>query len=258
MQKGVKLLPHWFLPTENAYFAAVMATMYTDSTYLHNNPNWHQEDAPFKANKIMQVWRKHGGVANTVCEVGCGSGQILVQLAQQLPNAEFWGYDISPQAIKIAQQNESARIHIALQDVTQNPPARVHDLVLVMDVIEHLDNYFDFIKKIAPLGRYTMFHIPLDMCMWSLFREAMLVESKQRIGHIHNFTEDFIKSVLTDYGYKIIDSIYTEPSFQHKTTKQSIVNALRKTLFKIHPRFCTKTIGGYSIMVLTENPAAHR
>jgi len=81
----------------------------------------------------------------------------------------------------------------------------------------------------------------------------MLIESKERVGHIHVFTEDFIKSVLKDCGYKVIDQVYTEPNLKPLKAKQKLVEFFRRTIFKINKRFCSKTIGGMSILILAEN-----
>jgi hypothetical protein len=62
-----------------------MQDIYNDHTYLANNPTWHEEDAPFKAERIMRLLRRNAIARNSICEVGCGSGEILVQLAAQLP-----------------------------------------------------------------------------------------------------------------------------------------------------------------------------
>lgn len=231
-----------------------MPDIYNDATYLTNNPTWHEEDAPFKTERILKILRRHSLAIQTVCEVGCGSGEILVQLARQLPPAtQFVGYDISEAAIAIAQPKATPQIQFALKDLTSPDETVVFDLLLVIDVIEHLENYFDFLRKIVPRARYTVFHIPLDMSVWSLLREQMLLESKARVGHIHNFTEAFILSVLAESGFRIIDVLYTEPVYKQKTRKEHVIDAVRRVLFRLNPRFCTKTLGGYSLMVLTEN-----
>jgi len=234
-----------------------MADIYNDATYLTNNPTWHEEDAPFKTERIMRLLRRHSLPLATVCEVGCGSGEILVQLARQLPaSSHFFGFDISQDAIAIAQPKVTSQVEFALKDLTDLAETTVYDLLLVIDVIEHLDNYFEFLRGIVSKARYTIFHIPLDMSVWSLLREQMLLESKARVGHIHNFTEDFILSVLAESGFRIIDKLYTEPVYKHKTRKEYVIDAARQLLFKLNPKFCTKTLGGYSIMVLTENQVA--
>jgi predicted TPR repeat methyltransferase len=234
-----------------------MKDIYNDNTYLGNNPNWHEEDASFKAKKILQLLKRNPFAFKTVCEIGCGSGEILVQLSNKLPGTiNLFGFDISKDAIGIAKQKETGRIKFELNDIAGQTEKYFFDLLLVIDVIEHVNDYFKFLDDIASIGRYTIFHIPLDICVWTLFREKMLIESKERVGHIHNFTEDFITSILTDHGFKIIDKIYTEPTFERISLKQNFINGIRKILFRINKRFCTKTLGGYSILLFTENNAA--
>jgi SAM-dependent methyltransferase len=234
-------------------YAPYMPDIYNDATYLANNPTWHEEDAPFKTERILTLIHRNALALNTVCEVGCGSGEILVQLEKKLPaTTRFIGFDISHDAFAIAKLKETDRIRFELQDITHQA-TETYDILLVIDVIEHLDNYFEFLRGILPKAPYTIFHIPLDMSVWSLLREQMLLESKARVGHIHNFTEDFILSVLSDYGFRIIDKLYTEPVYKNKSRKEQLVHLLREGLFKINPKFCTKTLGGYSLMVLTEN-----
>ena len=231
--------------------------MYTAGDYLQNNPNWHADDAAFKANKVLQVLGHRASGLQTVAEVGCGTGDILLHLQQQLPaNIQLHGFDIAEDAIKLALPKANERLHFTCTDFTQYQPAQPFDVLLVIDVIEHLENYFQFIRDIASKARYTVFHIPLDMSVWTLFREQMLIESKQRVGHIHNFTEDFIKSVLSDAGYTIIDQLYTPALVKPVGFKQKLVEGLRSLLFKLSPRFCSKTMGWVSIMLLAENPVA--
>ena len=231
-----------------------MNTIYNDNTYLNNNPNWHQEDAPFKAGKIIQLLNRNKIDFKSVCEIGCGSGEILVQLSNGLPEGiQYTGVDISEAAIKIAKPKENDHIRFLQTDITNTSIPVPYDLLLVIDVIEHIEDYFSFLKNIANKGKYTLLHIPLDMCVWSLFREKMLIESKERVGHIHNFTEEFVLSILTDYGYTIIDKIYTPPLLKNGGVKQKIIHSIRRLLYAINPKFATKTIGGYSIMVLVEN-----
>ncbi|MBK6523377.1 MAG: hypothetical protein IPG08_14270 [Sphingobacteriaceae bacterium] len=81
----------------------------------------------------------------------------------------------------------------------------------------------------------------------------MLIESKERVGHIHNFSEGFILSILKDFGYTIISKQYTEPDYRSSSFKKGMVNGIKQILFKIAPRFTTKTLGGYSVLVLCES-----
>ncbi len=229
-----------------------MKDIYNDQTYLSNNPTWGEEDAPMKAEAIAALLKKNNMSFQTLAEAGCGSGEILVQLQKKFPQAEqFLGYDISNDAVSIARKKQTEKIRIETGDITK--ASLYVDLLLVIDVLEHIPDYFSFLEGIRPRARNTIFHIPLDMSVWSLFREKMLIESKNRVGHIHAFTEDFILDILKERGFDIIDKVYTPPTYSHFNFKQNIADGLRKMIFMINKKFAAKTIGGYSIMVLTKN-----
>ncbi len=236
-----------------------MGDIYNNSEYLANNPNWHQEDSAVKAANIVKILQKNNIQFSSLAEIGCGTGEILIELKKQLNSADlkFFGFDISKDAVRLAEQKNSG-IVIECKDITRDPSFEKKDVILVIDVLEHLRDYFTFLEDIRNKASYTVFHIPLDMFVWSLFREQMLIESKKRVGHIHNFTEEFIVSVLHDHGYTVLDRFYTEPDYKADSFKQKMVNAMKKFLFKVSPRFCVKTLGGFSLMVLCENSNALR
>jgi predicted RNA methylase len=229
-----------------------MNDIYNDETYLKNNPAWHEEGALFKTERIIRLLKQHPISFKTVCETGCGSGEILVQLEKKLPaDVQFTGLDISKDAMSIAKKKETEKIKFELKDIADE--TRFFDLILIIDVIEHIDNYFKFLDTVVSKSKYTLFHIPLDISVWSLYREKMLIESKNRVGHIHNFTEDFIISILDDHGFKLLEKIYTEPVFETSSFKQKFANGIRRFLFFLNKRFATKFMGGYSVMLLCEN-----
>jgi cyclopropane fatty-acyl-phospholipid synthase-like methyltransferase len=223
-------------------------SIYRDKTYLSNNPGWHEEDAPFKAEMIFKIIKRNGLKPSEICEVGCGSGEILIQLSEKFPEAKLTGYDIAPDALDIARKKESERVKFFQKELNEIPKDQF-DLVLTIDVIEHLENYFEFLRNLSQKSSNFIFHIPLDLSVWTLFREQMLIESKERVGHIHNFSEGFIKSILKDCGFEIKDSFFTEPVYIPQNIKERFVNVLRKVLFRIHPILPVKLIGGYSLMV---------
>ena len=228
--------------------------IYNDRTYLKSNPTGHEEDAGFKVERIERLLKIHPIDFKQACEVGCGSGAILELMQKNYPENTTWkGYDISEDAISMAKKRENETLTFEIRDITKAESKDLNfDVMLIIDVIEHINDYFAFLDGIADKSRYFIFHIPLDMCVWSLLREGILIESKKRVGHIHNFSEDFIKSILEDHGFHILAQIYTEPVAKVITVKHRIVTLARKILFFIFPKFCSKTLGGYSIMVLAE------
>src|SRR5947209_19856147 len=116
--------------------------LYTSGEYFEKWPTWHAEESPWRAKQITRMIERNHLAAKTICEVGCGAGEILKQLqARMNDQSTFWGYEISPQAFKICQSRANERLHFKLADFTQEKDA-FFDLILMIDVIEHVEDYF--------------------------------------------------------------------------------------------------------------------
>lgn len=59
--------------------------IYTDGTYFEKNPTWHIEDSAWKANQIQKILSQNKIKPKSICEIGCGAGEILKQLSYALP-----------------------------------------------------------------------------------------------------------------------------------------------------------------------------
>ena len=80
-----------------------MSNIYQDGTYLENNSEWHVADAPWKAEQIRAMLSRNGLNPETICEVGCGAGQILRILSERMTGVgHFYGYEISPRRSNFA------------------------------------------------------------------------------------------------------------------------------------------------------------
>src|SRR5579883_478957 len=129
--------------------------IYRSGVYLEENPTWHVEASPLKATQILKMLRRNGIAPTTVCEVGCGVGEILAQLQKQMDSScSFCGYEISPQAFALAKEREGERLHFKLADFSQEDA--FFDLVLLIDMIEHVENCFSFLRAIKSKGEYKM------------------------------------------------------------------------------------------------------
>jgi methylase of polypeptide subunit release factors len=84
--------------------------MYTSGEYLARNPTWHEEDSSWKASQIVSLLHANRVTPGSVCEIGCGAGEIIRCMASNLPDSRFVGYDISPQAISRAQHKTRANL----------------------------------------------------------------------------------------------------------------------------------------------------
>lgn len=229
-----------------------LGRQYTDGAYLENNPTWHVEDSPWKAGNIFQMISRHSLAPETVCEIGCGAGEVLVQLQQRMSgDCCFWGYDISPQAHELAEPRANDGLQFRQADLLAEPE-KVFDLMLVVDLIEHLDDYYGFLRKLKPRARYTIFHFPLDLSAYSVWRSYPILDLRASVGHIHYFTKDTALAALADTGYEVVDWFYpqTRLRLRGKPLRQKVLTLMRQALMRANADLAVRLLGGRSLMVL--------
>jgi SAM-dependent methyltransferase len=231
----------------------VNTSIYADGTYLKNNPTWHDEDAAWKAVQIMKMLAQNPISPQTICEVGCGTGQVLVELQKELRGqTSFCGYEISPDAFRLCvpKTNKSLVFKLETLDVATVEP---FDLMLVLDVLEHVENYMGFLRSIRSGARSFLFHIPIELTVHSLLRRV-LITNRKAFGHLHHFTKDTALATLEDCGYRIVDWFYTPSAldFARPGLKAFASNAIRRTGFRLFRDPAVLILGGYSLMAMAE------
>lgn len=233
-----------------------MENIYKSGGYLQATKSWHAEDSKWKATQIKAILDRNAVLCEQVAEIGCGSGSILDELSKfpDLQNAHFEGYDISPQAIEIATRLGNERIRFFQKDLLSETNGNHFDVLLAIDVFEHVPDYMGFLEKCRSRADYKIYHIPLDIHVSSVMRNAF-IRSRYTIGHIHYFTADSAIDTLKDTGHEIIDCVYTDIAFglfkEHPTVKKAIANVPRWLFSRFSVPFAARVLGGYSLLVLT-------
>lgn len=232
---------------------ATNENIYTSGEYLANNPGWNAEDAHWKAAIIAGLMKKHTIIPQTLSDAGCGTGAILENLSKEFPAiAKLTGYDISPQAIEQAAKKANDRLQFVAMDITKEKIPH-SQLMLVIDVIEHLEDCFGFVRKIKEAADHFIFHIPLDMSFRTVMKPHVLLQQRQTVGHIHYFTGETALWLLQDSGYRIIDKVYTKPVTdvqEPQSLWKGVKKNLRNLSFALNKTASVKLWGNYSIMVL--------
>lgn len=232
-----------------------MTDVYNDGTYYAANPDWHVGDSPWKAGQIIRIIQKNSLSLKTVCEIGCGAGEVIRQLADRMgSNIEFTGFEVSDQAYRLCLARERDNVHYFCKDLLRENIAAPFDLVLAIDVFEHVRDYLGFLADLREKGRYKIFHIPLDLCAQMVFRGRPIMEKRKRVGHLHYFFKDTAIATLVDSGYKIIDYCYTGSSLSAPKigVTAAALRIPRQLLFSVSPDLTARVLGGYSLLVLSE------
>lgn len=229
-----------------------MKDIYSSGKYLENNPGWHTADSPWKARQILLMMERHGLQPGSLCEVGCGAGEILSQLHDELHEAEFFGYEVSPQAYELCSKRAKERLRFFLEDLLETRER--FDLLLCIDVFEHIPNYLVFLEKLRAHAGKFIFHIPLDLSLLTILRPARLLKTRYGVGHLHTFNYELALAVLKDTGYEIVDSFFTAGGLElpknQRRVRTVLANLPRRVLGRFSNRLAAQLLGGYSLLVL--------
>ena len=225
---------------------------YESGEYLANNPTWDEEDSLWKAGKVLQIFNSNNINPKSIVEVGCGAGGVLASLHDVLPCVEYSGFDIAPDASKFWEKH-SSKIKYSVGDFLQEHTAHF-DVLLLLDVIEHVPNPFEFLLALHGRADYYAFHIPLDLSASTVLRERNLVLGRKKVGHIHYFTKGIALALIEECGYQIIDWHYTGAAFTApKTTLRGLlIRPLRRLLFALNHDLGVRILGGDTLMVLAK------
>jgi SAM-dependent methyltransferase len=233
------------------------SNIYTDGQYAARNAGYHTEDSAWKAGKIGDLLAKHHLAPRRIVEIGCGAGQVVGELSrdERFRAATFSGYDISPHAIELAAR-APGRADYVCADLLSQPVADI-DVLLCIDVFEHVPDYLGFLEKVRGLAPHHVFHVPLDLHVSSVLRSSFL-DARKSVGHLHYFTAESALATLADAGFEVVGSQLANPAQDLFWTKPSLqraaANLPRWAIGRLSEPLSARLFGGYTLWVLTRRP----
>lgn len=228
---------------------------YTSNEYINNNPTWHLEDSPWKAEQILKIIKRNNLSPKTVAEIGCGAGEILHQLYTKMDkDVSFFGYEITQVALDLCMQRTEDRLKFELKNIFDDEHA-FFDLIMAIDVVEHVEDYFSFLRNLKTKATYKLFHIPLELSAVKVLFPSYLMKSRRHAGHIQYFNKETALATLKDAGYEVVDFFYTKGAIEVKSSRNwenNLLNIPRRLLYLLNKDLPAKLLGGYSLMVLAK------
>jgi ubiquinone/menaquinone biosynthesis C-methylase UbiE len=140
---------------------------------------------------------------SNVCEIGCGTGDLLVSLKPK----NGYGMDVSSQMIKKAAIKYKSARNLTF---STSWPTKKFKYIFMSDVVEHLENPQKTFKNVSKLmDKNSIFMNTMANPIWEpllMFWEKMGWKMKEgphdRIGH------DDLKMMMKEAGLKIIKHDY--------------------------------------------------
>lgn len=226
---------------------------YESGDYLLNNPTWDEEDSGWKATQVLKAFDRSHLVPKSIIEVGCGAGGVLASLHDALPQVKYAGFDIAPDASKFWDKHSNKKIEFVVGDYLQAETVHFGALLL-LDVIEHVANPFEFLTALRGRADYYVFHIPLDLSAISVARESPLLLVRSKVGHIHYFTKGLALSLIQESGFQVLDWFYTGASFSapQVSWKAKLARIPRKLVNAINRDWGVRLLGGDTLIILAK------
>ena len=117
------------------------------------NPHYYNFGRPFPARHVVSLFEKSKAVCSLaeqkqhlqVCEFGAGTGRILVPLACQFRDWQFYGTDASPAVLEVLNYSKVCEslenLTTILSDGTANFPERKYHLIILSSVLHAIKDW---------------------------------------------------------------------------------------------------------------------
>ena len=248
----------------------IPSTAYTRDYYINCCQGYEEFELsqgmylPLRLSIPLELGRIRPG--QTVLDVGCGRGELLLQAARH--GAEAWGLDYAAEAITVAEETLANPNHAEIRDRIRLLRASVLslpfgddrvDLVFMLDVVEHLypaelaQSLAEIRRVLKPGGRliiHTMpnlwyYHLgyPLYRRLQRLRGETLPADPRARWAysevHVNEQTPLSMYRVLKAAGYRTRVWLQTTQSYtyEHNLLVRLGMNILTRA-YPLRPIFC--------------------
>lgn len=170
----------------------------------------------------------------TVLDIGCGNAYFLA--ACQKKGFNVHGLDISDYAVEYATQRLKLPVTVGEVD-TVTLPENSFDVITMWHYLEHTENPRNIIKKVTPwlkkdgilvvdVPNYEGTDAQKDWENWVGW---------QLPYHLHHFTENSLKQLLTEMGFKVVKTkTYHSEVVKKQLKKIPIVKILAREVAKFY------------------------
>jgi len=168
---------------------------------------------------LLQIIEPYLVSKKEVLDIGCGAGSLSFYLANKGIKAK--GIDISTKAIKSCRLTarrlglEKNTEFNELDFSKENIPGQF-DLILCLELIEHLNNDKFAIKRIYDnLEENGTVIISTPSKNAALYKLGLTKREDKRVGHLRRYTMEELTGLLKNEGLKVIETRKTEGIFRN-------------------------------------------
>lgn len=138
-----------------------------------------------------------------VCDIGCGNGALTFDIAKKAKKVV--GIDLSSENIEVAKQGYSAsNIEYLIGDAIHYVFNQRFDVVILSNVLEHIENRVKFLEKIKNLVPKILIRVPMTNRDWiTLYKKELGIESRLDKTHCVEYTLESFEEELEKANLKL-------------------------------------------------------
>lgn len=157
--------------------------------------------------------------SDTVLDIGCGNGALTYDIAKKAKYV--YAIDISKNNINEAKKKFSApNITYLVGDATSFNFNQKFDVIVLSNVLEHIENRVEFLKRISTLSNKFLIRVPMLNRDWVvLYKKELGLSYKSDSSHYIEYTSDLISQELLIVDLKIQKSLVLFGEFLIVATK---------------------------------------
>jgi len=202
-------------------FLNMSKNIYSDGNYIRLNPTLHEEDSDYKFLYIKILLKNLCFEKDTirVLDVGGGAGVVAAKVCDYLnthydKSIECHALDLSADMLEFQKSNNKYCTYTTT-DIKNIHSFPRYDLVLIIDVIEHVEKASEIAKKLDELSCYAIYNVPLEKNLFdwmrNIYMKGMYYKAQtQTLGHVHFFSFLSAKSFLKKHHHLLN---YISPDF---------------------------------------------
>lgn len=183
-----------FCPTGNKKQVAFQVSSYEKLYALEASNYW------FKNRNALIKWAltQYFSYAETVCEVGCGTGYVLSGILEANPELKVFGSELYAEGLQFAKKRlPTATLFQA--DATAFPYFEEFDVIGAFDVLEHIQKDQDALQNLfnaTKPGGGLLITVPQHPWLWS--------EIDEYACHCRRYTKEELCKKVKNAGYEIL------------------------------------------------------
>ncbi len=233
-----------------------------------------EEDSPWKVEQLKpfcDVFLQHElSPTITILDVGGGAGLILRDIynyieKQHSRKVKQRSLDLSPGFLHLQMKNNPGLTDVYNCSIESTPLSEKEvDLVLMIDVLEHLYNLEACYRELRRIAKYVLIKVPLEQNLTVSIVDLLIDYKKMRssedsVGHLHFYNYHSIKKELEENLGTVMSFRYTDVfsyllNSEQRRSKLSLPKVIycniARLFYKISPHLTSLIFNDFAIFLV--------